>query len=123
MMTGVLLSCSILPPKYDANEYMILAQLETHSRFMKTECSDPIKVRARLDDMMFNVELLSTYAFFLPRNSETFEISKILVEDIQEMSERYDDGDAPSTTYCKLKSRTFIEKARRVLTSIGKLSG
>jgi len=83
------------------------------------ECVDPVLVRKRLDLMLFDSEHLNSYAFFLPRNSEVFEISKILAVDVEEMMERYDDGEAPSPVYCKIKSKAFTAKARRALETIG----
>jgi hypothetical protein len=115
----ILSGCSLLPPNYDNNEYMQFARLETHSRFLREECVDPVLVRNRLDLMLFDAELLNSYSFFLPRNSEIFEISKILATDVREMMDRYDDGEAPSITYCKIKSKAFTTKARRALESIG----
>jgi len=113
--------CSLLPPNYDNNEYLQFARLETHSRFLREECVDPILVRNRLDQMLWDAELLNSYSFFLPRNSDIFEISKILAEDVREMMARYDDGEAPSITYCKIKSAAFTTKARRALESIGNM--
>lgn len=115
----VLSGCSLLPPNYDNNEYMQFAKLETHSRFLREECVDPVLVRNRLDKMLWDSELLNSYSFFLPRNSEIFEISIILADDVREMMARYDDGEAPSITYCKIKSKAFTTKARRALESIG----
>lgn len=113
--------CSLIPPSYDNNEYLQFAKLETHARFLHTECSDPVKVRARLNEMHFEVEVLTSYSFYLPRNSDIFEVTKILTQDVKEMSKRYDDGNAPSSMYCKLKSKTITTKARRALVSVGKL--
>ena len=69
--------------------------------------------------MAWDAELLTSYSFFLPRNSEIFEISKILADDVREMIDRYDDGEVPSVTYCKIKAKAFTTKARRALVSIG----
>lgn len=113
--------CSLLPPDYDSGEYMIFSRLETSARFLANECDDTAAVRARLASMHYDAELLQTYTFFLPRNSDTFEISKILSEDVREMDSRYADGEAPSVTYCKLKSKQFVTKARRALEAVGKL--
>ncbi len=112
---------SLLPPTYDNNEYFLFSKLETHSRFLRLECPDPKQVRDRLDLMLFDVEHLNSYTFFLPRNSEVFEISKILAIDVREMMDRYDNGEAPSTVYCKIKSKAFTAKARRALESIGNM--
>ena len=115
-------SCSsFMPPAYDNNEYFLFSKLETHSRFLRKECVDPVLVRARLDLMLFDSEHLNSYAFFLPRNSEIFEISKILAVDVEEMMERYDDGEFPSPVYCKIKSKAFTTKARRALETIGNM--
>lgn len=115
-------SCaSFMPPSYDNNEYFLFSKLETHSRFLRKECVDPVLVRNRLDLMLFDSEHLNSYAFFLPRNSEIFEISKILAVDVEEMMERYDDGEAPSPVYCKIKSKAFTAKARRALETIGNM--
>ena len=116
----LLIGCSLIPPKYDNNEYYILARLETHSRFLKDECLSPNKVKNRLATMIFDAKLLNSYAFFLPRNSEVFEISKILEQDVTEMIARYKQQ-PPSSTYCKLKAAIFTKKARRALQSIGNL--
>jgi len=124
VVTVVLLvsSCaSLLPPAYDNNEYFLFSKLETHSRFLRAECPFPEQVRDRLDLMLFDSEHLNSYTFFLPRNSDIFEISKILAVDVREMMDRYDDGEAPSTVYCKIKSKAFTAKARRALESIGNM--
>lgn len=114
-------SCGLMPPDYDSGEYMVFARLETHARFLANECDDSDAVRARLAKMHFDAELLQTYTFFLPRNSDVFEISKIMAEDVREMDSRYADGEAPNITYCKLKSKQFVTKARRALEAVGKL--
>jgi len=121
-ITMLVSSCaSFLPPSYDNNEYFLFSKLETHSRFLRLECPFPEQVRNRLDLMLFDSEHLNSYAFFLPRNSEIFEISKILAVDVREMMDRYEDGEAPSTVYCKIKSKAFTTKARRALETIGNM--
>jgi hypothetical protein len=117
----ILSGCSLLPPKYDNNEYMQFAKLETHSRFLREECSDPMLVKVRLDQMLWDAELLNSYAFFLPRKSDIFDISVILTQDVREMVKRYNTGENPSITYCKIKSKVFTTKARRALDTIGNL--
>lgn len=120
----ILAGCStIFPPNYDNNEYYIFARLETHSRFLRNECSDAELVKARLDKMLFDAELLNSYSFFLPRNSEIFEVSKILATDVREMLQRYQGEKPPSVTYCKIKSKAFTTKSRKALETVGNLQG
>lgn len=117
----ILASCSVMPPKYDNNEYYTLVKLETHSRYLQNECKNPLIVQGRLTKMLWEAEVLNSYAFFLPRNTEIYEISKILVEDVTEMKQRYNDKPFPSISYCTIKSKTFTAKARRALEAIGQL--
>jgi len=116
----VVTSCSIFPPKYDNNEYQLLVELEVASRRIKENCSDPNTIRQYLESMAHSTEILNTYSFYLPNNTDLFEISKILVHDIQEMKGRYNDGKKPSEIYCKLKAETLTAKVRRALEGFGK---
>jgi len=115
-----LVGCAaILTPKFDENEYLLLSRLETHARMLHDECSNPDQVRTRIHQLVEDAEILTTYTFYIPRNTEVFEISKILRDDTREFEKRYADGKTPSITYCKLKAQTFIDKVRSTLEAVG----
>ncbi len=111
--------CNMFPPKFDENEYLLLSRLETHARMLHDECSEPDQVRARIHQLVEDAEVLTTYTFYIPKNTEVFEISKILRDDTREFERRYADGKEPSITYCRLKAQVFIEKVRATLEAVG----
>ena len=116
----LLTSCAaIMTPKFDENEYLLLSRLETHARMLHDECPDPDQVRVRIHQLVEDAEVLTTYTFYIPRNTEVFEISKILRDDTREFEDRYADGKVPSITYCRLKAQTFIKKVRETLEAVG----
>ena len=106
--------------RFKDTEYYILAQIETHSRILSTECKDEYAVRERLKDIHFQLELLSTYSFFLPEETNTYKISQLIVDDVKAMQTRYDTRDTePSLMYCKVKSKVIMMKTRKVLETFG----
>ncbi len=114
-----LASCGLIPPKFDENEYLLLSRLESHARMLHDECPKPDKVRVRIHQLVEDAEVLTTYTFYIPKNTEVFEISKILRDDTREFEDRYADGKTPSITYCRLKAQTFITKVRDTLKAVG----
>lgn len=111
------------PPKYDNNEYALLAQLSTHSQFLLDDCSDADAARDRLVDMQYAAANLTTYAFYLPDNEEFFQISAVINNDVTQFSAKYADGEAPSVKYCELKTKILLEKIDSAMTAMGKLDG
>lgn len=98
-----------MPAQYDNNEYELLARLETSITLINENCNDPEYVKGEIDRLEYDARLLETYTFHIPRNTETFEIAKILREDVAEMKEQYDSGRA-SVTYCDIKTKLIKEK-------------
>lgn len=119
LFAAVLTACSLLPQAYDNNEYQLLAQLETHIQLISEHCSDPSVVRTYIPDLVYDAELLNTYTFYIPKNTEVFKMSTILRDDVRQFEKRYQDG-APSPAYCSLKSKTFLIKVRTALEAVAK---
>lgn len=112
-------SCSMVPQYYDNNEYELLARLETSVELISRSCADEEEVLKFMSTLLYNAELLDTYTFYIPRNTEVYEMAKILNEDVQEFKAQYDQGKATSL-YCKLKSKAFLAKVRTALESVAK---
>lgn len=114
-----LTSCSLLPQVYDNNEYQLLAQLETRIQLVNEQCSDTDTVRSHIPHLVYDAELLHTYTFYIPKDTEVFEMSTILRDDVRQFEERYQNG-VPSLAYCKLKTKTFLLKVRTALKAVAK---
>lgn len=109
------------PPKYDNNEYALLVELETHSRFLNNECDNANQTERRLNQMHFVSQQLVTYTQYLPVNDEFHKISQILAEDVEEMAARYSKSQQPSPGYCRIKSTIIAANADKALETLGKL--
>lgn len=119
---ALLTSCGwMIPPPFDTNEYGLYAELETHSRFLRTECVDPDKASKRVYEMLFVVEQLSTYTYYLPDNVEMYEATSIIAENIIQLAQKYSGDETPSVSYCELKSKIITSDTRDVLESLGDL--
>ena len=121
MLTLWLAGCAYLTPpqEYDNNEYELLARIETHVTMIRENCDDPQFVESRLPDLEFDARLLHAYTFHIPRNTEVFQIAEILKDDALQIKAQYDKGKA-NPTYCKLKTKLFVEKVRRALEAVAK---
>lgn len=110
---------SLLPQHYDPNEYELLARLETTVRLIQEDCSQPEKVTNKLPVLIADAELLHTYTFYIPRNTEVYKMANILKDDVREFKAQYEKGKG-NALYCKLKTKTFLIKVRRALTAVAK---
>lgn len=123
MIAGLVLVLAItgcaLPQKYDNNEYELLARLETTVRLMSDDCDDPQLVTNRLPVLINDAELLHTYTFYIPKNTEVFDMATILRDDVREFETQYEKGEA-KPLYCKLKTKAFLTKVRRSLEAVAK---
>lgn len=108
-----------MPQVYDNNEYGLLAGLETSVRLTQEDCGDNEAIANAIPALVREAELLTTYTFYIPKNSDVYEMSKILRDDIREFEAQYEKGDG-NPLYCKLKTKQFIIKARDVLETVGK---
>lgn len=109
----------MLPQRFDNNEYELLSHIETKVRLVQDVCSEDARVKSALRPLVYDVELLYTYALYTPNNPEVFEVAKILRDDVKEMQGRYERGDA-SATYCNLKTRAMRIKTSAILNAVGK---
>jgi len=124
LLYSLLSGCSWLtPPKYDNNEYLIITELETHSRFLVNECQDTTLASKRIKTMVFRSETLQTYTFFLPNNSELHGSSNLINKQLLEFAARYQADTPPSSAYCKIKAKTLVSEMHRILTTLGQLQG
>lgn len=114
----VLTGCALLPQNYDNNEFGLLARIETNGRLVKESCESPAAVTPRLNAMVEDVELLTTYTFYTPNNSETYQSAILIKDDIYEFRNQYTSGKA-TPSYCKIKSQVIVIKTQRVLESVG----
>jgi len=113
-----LTSCSLFPTNYDNNEYELLARLETNVALINENCDDATFVKSRLFELEYDTKLLHTYTYYIPNNTEVYQIVDILSQDVVEFSHQYEKGDA-TPTYCKLKTRFFLDKVRTTLEAVG----
>lgn len=113
----MLTACSMVPQYYDNNEYELLARLETTVRLMQDDCSNPTVVNSMLPTLIADAELLHTYTFYIPRNTEVYQMADILRDDVRQFEAQYDSG-GRNHLYCKLKTKTFLVKVRRVLEAV-----
>ncbi len=116
-----LAGCAYLTPpqEYDNNEYELLARIETHVTMIRMNCDDPQFVESRLPDLEFDARLLHSYTFHIPRNTEVFQMAEILKGDALQLKAQYEKGKA-TPTYCRLKTKLFVEKVRRALEAVAK---
>lgn len=111
--------CAGLTPIYDNNEYQLLAELETSVRLTQKNCSNANVVTNQLPSMVRDAEVLYTYTFYIPNNTEVYKIAKILRDDIREFETQYKNNQA-TPTYCKLKTNVFLDKVRDTLSTVAR---
>lgn len=114
-----LMGCQLFPQVYDNNEYELLARLETSVRLIQDDCKDADKVIEQLPTLIADAELLHTYTFYIPRNTEVYEMVNILRDDVREFEAQYEKGKG-NQLYCKLKTKAFLLKVRRSLEAVAK---
>lgn len=114
-----LVGCSLVPQKYDNNEYELLARLETSTTMMSEQCADAQRVQSMIQSLEYDARLLHTYTFYIPRNTEVYGIAEILKTDVLEFKRQYEQGTA-TPTYCKLKTNLFLTKVRTALDAVAK---
>ena len=116
----VLLSgcASFFPAEYDNNEYYILAKLETDVKLVKEMCAvSQQAVENEILGLVRSAELLHTYTFYIPRNTDVYNMATILKNDIREFEKNYAEGKG-NTLYCKLKTSVFLKKVRITLKAV-----
>lgn len=108
--------CSL--PLYDNNEYELLSRLETTVTLINENCSDEEVVKSYLPTLEYDSRLLHTYSFYIPQNTNTYEMVDILKGDIVEFMNQYKKGEA-TPFYCKMKTQLFTNKVRIALDAVG----
>ncbi len=120
MLTLGLVGCSLLPPQdYDNNEYELLARLDTHAEIIQANCDNTEFVKEQLPELEFDARLLHNYTFHIPRNTEVFEIAKILKDDAIQITAQYEKGKG-NPTYCKFKTKILRQKLNDALGVVAK---
>lgn len=114
-----LAGCSVLPQVYDNNEYELLARLETTVRLMQDDCAERDIILGELPRLIHDAELLHTYTFYIPRNTDVYKMVNILRDDVREFEAQYEKN-ADNPLYCKLKTKAFLTKVRRSLEAVAK---
>lgn len=109
--------CAMMSQYYDNNEYELLARLETTVRLIQEDCAEPELVTNKLPTLIADAELLHTYTFYIPRNTEVYGMANILRDDVREFEAQYEKGEA-TPLYCKLKTTAFLAKVRRSLEAV-----
>lgn len=118
----LLSGCSVLPSRYDNNEYELIARLDTTVSFIQENCDDETYVKEKLDTLHYDARLLETYSFYIPMNTTTFEMAKIFKDDVEEMKAQYDKG-AASPQYCNIKTGLMKDKIETALGVVGAKPG
>lgn len=118
-LTMFLVGCSLIPQKYDNNEYELLARLETSAVLINQNCDDEQTVKSLIPALEYDALLLHTYTFYTPRNTDVYEIVDILKGDVLEFKNQYEKGKG-TKTYCSLKSELFLKKVRTALEVVAK---
>lgn len=109
--------------EFNPVEYLLFAQIEATARVAQAYCGSVDELLPRLQKIEEITEVLVTHAAYLPNNTETTEIARILRNNIQEFLARYNieaDRQAyPSETYCERKLELYIKGIRRALEAVG----
>lgn len=112
---------SIFPPKYESNQFMQLVKIHTHIESILPQCKYPVIVEQKLHLLRWETKVFNTYSLYLPRNDEIYQISEILLSNIDQMLARYTSNNTPSETYCQLKSQQLLTNITNTLQTIGNL--
>ena len=118
IIVAFLVGCTLLPQRYDNNEYELLARLETNVAMINERCDDEAFVESRLSDLEYDARLLHTYTFYTPSNVDVYNIVDILRQDVLEFKHQYEKDEATST-YCNFKTKLFLQKVRSALEAVG----
>ena len=116
-LTLWLTGCGLLPATYDNNEYLLLAQLEANTVMINKSCDDNAYVESRIPDLEYDVRTLHSFTFYIPRNTDVYDIVDILQGDVLEFKEQYEKGKG-NKTYCTIKTKIFLEKIRETMEAV-----
>ena len=119
ILTLGITACSLLPAKYDNNEYELLARLEAITSMINEECDNIEFVKSHIPMLEVNVRTLHSYTFYIPRNDDVYEIVDILKGDVLEFKSQYE-NDKGNKTYCTLKTKIFLKKIRDTMEVVAK---
>ena len=112
-----LAGCAMIPQQYDNNEYELLARLEARTVIINENCDNEDVVKSHIEALDFDARTLHSYTFYIPRNTEVFEIAEILKNDTKEFKDQYDAGKG-NATYCGLKTKIFLKKVRDTMEAV-----
>ena len=118
-LTLALTGCGLLPATYDNNEYLLLSRLEANVVMINEVCGNAELVESRIPDLEYDVRTLHSFTFYIPRNTDVYEIVDILKGDVIEFKEQYEKGKG-NKTYCTLKTKIFLEKVRSTMEAVAK---
>jgi hypothetical protein len=122
LIVTLISGCSwFTPPSYDTNEYLFFVEMDVHSKYLVSECKDPVQAKNRIDILLFKGDMMENFTKFLPNTEELSKISVIINKQLNALNAKYEDGKHPSKAYCILKAKLIDKELQRVLRSVGNL--
>jgi hypothetical protein len=105
--------------EYDNNEYYLVNKIRTESEVNINTCSNQ-KVSSIVFNELYEISTeLKNFAQYIPDNEDTFKLASGLVELTKQGKETYDNNDAVSVSFCKLKLKSINRAAEKAQEVIG----
>ena len=116
-MLTILMIASCSTPRFDNNEYMLVAEIKNEALSGMKGCnSNPYKAVEQHGSKIFDrTQLYSLYAERLSDNVESYEMSKELYSITEDLISK---GHQVSKFYCKQKFEIIMKGADRIMVSL-----
>ena len=119
LLSGCAAVDSFFMARYDNIEYYLINKISTVSELGKKDCNEIQLSRLNFNILYSTSYELKNYSQFIPRNEETVKMSVSINELIKQGKDMYDNNNALSETFCKLK----LDQINRAATTAQKVIG
>jgi hypothetical protein len=119
MLNGCALLDAYFMAKYDTTEYALVNEVRTKAQIAEDNCSNPVMVIVRINDLYNSALEFKNFTMYIPRNDDAVKLSEKLFTLTKDTRDYFIKTEKISPVFCKVKLQQIEKSAETIQQVIG----
>jgi len=118
-LNGCALYDAYFMAKYDTTEYSLVNQVKTKAQIAEDNCSNPVMVIIRMNDLYNSALEFKNFTIYIPHNEDSAKLAFNLFTLTKDTRDYFNKTDKISPIFCKAKIQQIEKSADTIQHAIG----
>ena len=118
-LNGCALYDAYFMAKYDTTEYSLVNQVKTKAQIAEDNCSNPVMVIIRMNDLYNSALEFKNFTIYIPHNEDSAKLAANLFTLTKDTRDYFNKTEKISPVFCKAKIQQIEKSADTIQHAIG----